>query len=152
MADIAYEAERWLQRVEDLAAIRDEVKALPVGARRVLKQGPMEEPSCGLCSAIAAVDGCASFAEELRDYHDVGVLTMAELAGVEFEELADAFDQMGELGGRVLRALAGALSAERTLTLYLLAGWTPPRMRRRVDRPDLADLRPRELEELRSAA
>lgn len=124
------ERERAQRRIEDLAALRDQVKALPVGARRVLKLGPMPEPACGLCSAIAEVNGCASFAEELQDYHDIGVLTMAELADVELDELAEAFEQMGELGERVLRALAGALSAERTLTLYLLAGWTPPRIRR----------------------
>lgn len=125
---VASEGERCQRRIEDLAAIRDHVKALPVGARRVLKFGPMPEPACGLCSAIA--NGCASFAEELVDYHDVGALTMAELAGVDFEELAEALDQMGELGAQVLRAVAGALSAERSLTLYLLAGWTPPRIRR----------------------
>lgn len=127
------ERERWRHRIEDLAAMRDQVKALPVAARRVLKHGPMEEPACGLCSALAAVDGCASFADELQDYHDVGVGTMAELAGLEdLGELAEALDEMGELGERVLRAVAGALSAERTLTLYLLAGWTPPRIRRPI--------------------
>jgi hypothetical protein len=124
------ERERYQRRIEDLAAIRDQVKALPVGARRVLKLGPMAEPACGLCSAIAEVNGCASVAEELQDYHDVGVFTMAELAGVEFHDFAEALDQMGELGGQVVRAVAGALSAERCLTLYLLAGWTPPRRRR----------------------
>jgi hypothetical protein len=127
---VASERARCQRRIEDLAAIRDHVKALPVGARRVLKFGPMPEPACGLCSAIAEVNGCASFAEELVDYHDVGALTMAELADVDLGEFAEALDQMGELGEKVLRAVAGALSAERCLTLYLLAGWTPPRIRR----------------------
>jgi hypothetical protein len=126
------ERKRWRHRIEDLAAIRDQVKALPVGARRVLKNGPLEEPACGLCSAIAAVNGCASFAAELQDYHDVGIGTMAELADVDLGELAEAFDEMGELGERVLRTVAGALAAERSLTLYLLAGWTPPQIRRPI--------------------
>jgi hypothetical protein len=124
------ERERWMRRIEDLAALRDQVRALPLAARRALKQGPLEEPSCGVCTALAAVDGCASYADELRDYHEVGVFTMAEAIGAEtFDALADQLE--GE-DHQVLRALAGVLAAERSLTLYLLAGWTPPRVRRRL--------------------
>lgn len=122
-------------RIGQLAELRDFIKAAPVAFRRQLKFGPRDEPACGLCSAIAAANGCASYAEELQDYHDVGVVTMADLADVELAELGAALDQMGELGERVLRAVAGALSAERCLTLYLLAGWTPPRVRRALMGP-----------------
>jgi hypothetical protein len=118
-------------RIGELAELRDFVKAAPVSFRRELKAGPREEPACGLCSAINAAGGCASYADQLHDYHDVGVLTMAQLAGIEFEDLAAALDIIETSGAdRLIRALAGALSAERCLTLYLLAGWTPPRVRR----------------------
>lgn len=120
----------YADRIGQLAELRDFIKAAPVGFRRQLKYGPREEPACGLCSAIEAVNGCASYADELQEYHDVNVVVMAELAGVDIGEFAEALDDMGDLGERVLRAVAGALSAERCLTLYLLAGWTPPRVRR----------------------
>jgi len=54
------ERDRAAGRVEELARLRGLVRALPVAARRVLKQGPMAEPACGVCSALGAVDGCAS--------------------------------------------------------------------------------------------
>jgi hypothetical protein len=38
---------------------------------------------------------------------------MAELADVDIGEFAEALDDMGELGERVLRTVAGALAAER---------------------------------------
>lgn len=117
-------------RVEQLAELRDLVKALPVAARRVLKGGPMQEPDCAVCAAIAAVDGCASYAEEIRDYHEVGVGHFLELLGIDdFERLDELLTDEGE---PLVRALAGALAAERCLTLYLLAGWIPPRVRRPV--------------------
>lgn len=138
MPERTVEAERWLQRIEDLAELRDGVKRLPVGARRILKQGPLEEPACGVCTALDAVNGCISYAEELRDYHEVGVHAMAQAIGAEF--FHDLVEQTNDENERLVKALAGALSAERTLTIYLLAGWIPPRMRKRVTRPALPAL------------
>lgn len=124
------EGARWFERIEDLAELRDMVKALPVGARRILKQGPMQEPSCGICTALAAVNGCASYADEVRSYHEVGVFAMAQALGAEFYD--ELVEHMNDDNDRLVRALAGALAAERSLTIYLLAGWVPPRVRKRV--------------------
>jgi hypothetical protein len=126
----AIDEERWLCRVEDLAELRDEIKRLPVAARRILKQGPVPEPGCGVCFALAAVNGCASFAEVIRDYHECGVVAMAQALDVEY--LDQLVEHMTEKNDKLVRDLAGILSAERCLTIYLIAGWTPPRIRKRA--------------------
>lgn len=118
---------RGLERLRELVELRNWIKAAPVGLRRELKRGPRDEPACGVCSAIAAVDGCASYGDVLRDYHEVGVLDFAELVGE--DDLEKVADMVTEESQPLLRALAGALAAERCLTLYLLAGWRPPDVR-----------------------
>jgi hypothetical protein len=42
------------------------------------------------------------------------------------DDLGRLADLMTGEAEPVIRALAGALSAERCLTIYLLAGWRPP--------------------------
>lgn len=59
------------------------------------------------------------------DTHDINVLTWAELLGE--EDLKKVADMVTDESEPLLRALAGALSAERSLVIYLLAGWRPPR-------------------------
>lgn len=114
-------------KMHELVELRDHVKALPVGARRVLKQGPLPEPECVVCTAIAAVDGCASFADEVRTYHEVGVFEVAEWCGWPPAKMAGyATTRNGEV---LYKAMRGALQAERCAVLCLLAGWTPPRIR-----------------------
>ena len=120
-----------MTRVFEIAELRDFVRALPVTARRVLRQGPLPEPACGVCSALATVDGCASFGEEVRAYHDVGIGEIARLLG--HDDLSRLAEALGDPAhDPVLKALAGALAAERCLTIYLLAGWVPPRVRRPI--------------------
>jgi hypothetical protein len=116
----------------ELVELRDRVKALPVGARRVLKGGPMPEPSCVVCAALAAVDGCASFADEIRSYHEVGIFDVATWAGLDVEIIAEyATDETGDGAGTgvMYEAMRGTLQAERCAVICLLAGWVPPRMR-----------------------
>lgn len=120
----------------ELVELRDLVKALPVGGRRVLKGGPMKEPDCVVCSALAAVDGCASYADEIRSYHEVGIFDVATWAGLDVEIIAEyATDETGDGAGTgvMYEAMRGALQAERCAVLCLLAGWIPPRIRLPVD-------------------
>lgn len=114
-------------RREQLAELRDLITRAPLAFRRELKHGPRAEPNCGVCAAYAAGHACQSYAEALADYHDVGVFTFAELVDGELEEVAA---MVTDEAAPLIRALADALAAERALTLYLLAGWTPPRIRR----------------------
>lgn len=121
------ERERHLARLRQLVELRDAIKATPVALRRELKAGPRDEPTCGVCSAIAAVDGCASYAPELRDYHDIGVLNFLEL--LDEDDLEKVAEMATGDAEPLIRALAGALAAERCLTIYLLSGWRPPQVR-----------------------
>lgn len=119
-------------KMHELVEMRDFVKALPVGARRVLRGGPLKEPDCVVCTALAAVDGCASFADEIRSYHEVSLFDVATWSGIDFETIAEY--ATGETGdgkgtGVMYEAMRGALQAERCAVLCLLAGWVPPRIR-----------------------
>lgn len=113
-----------IDRLRELVALRDWIKRAPVRLRRELKHGPREEPTCGVCSAIAAVDGCASYGETIRDYHEVGIFDLAQLLGE--DDLGKVAEMCTDAAEPLIRALAGALAAERCLTIYLLAGWRPP--------------------------
>jgi len=116
----------------ELVELRDQVKALPLAARRVLKGGPMREPDCVVCSALAAADGCASFADDIRSYHEVGFFDVAVWAGLDVETIVEYATDETEDGagtGVMYEAMRGALQAERCAVLCLLAGWMPPRMR-----------------------
>jgi hypothetical protein len=46
-----------LERLRELVALHDWIRSAPVKLRRELKGGPRDEPACGVCTAIAAVDG-----------------------------------------------------------------------------------------------
>lgn len=124
MGELARESSRAIERLRELVALRNWIKRAPVKLRRELKAGPRAEPACGVCSAIAAVDGCASYGDEIRDYHEVGVLDFAEL--LDEDDLEKVADMVTDEAEPLIRALAGALAAERCLTIYLLAGWRPP--------------------------
>jgi hypothetical protein len=119
-------------KTHELVELRDQVKALPVGARRVLKGGPRKEPGCVVCAALEAVDGCASYATEVRDYHEVSIFDVATWIGMDLETVAEWAtdeDEDGSGSGLIYLAMRGALQAERCSVICLLAGWVPPRMR-----------------------
>lgn len=116
----------------ELVELRDQVKALPVASRRVLKGGPRPEPDCVVCLALEAAGGCISFADEVRSYHEVGIFDVAEWIGLDVEKVAEWAtdeDEDGSGAGLIYLALRGALQAERCAVICLLGGWTPPRMR-----------------------
>ncbi len=110
-------------RLAQLAELARAVAALPLAVVRALSRGPLADPDCGVCRAAARGEGAA--VDEIRDYHDVSVITLAEL--VDEEDLCAVALMISDEAAPLIRALAGALSAERALTLYLLAGWAPPR-------------------------
>lgn len=110
------------ERRRELGRLRAAIMAMPRASRAQLRLGPQSEPACGVCSAVAAGGYCGG-GHEIEDYHDVSVLTLAELLD------EDDLERVAELATGdaepLVRALAGALAAERAITCYLLAGWKP---------------------------
>lgn len=115
----------WTARLRQLVELRDAIRRAPLKFRRELKAGPREEPSCGVCSAVAAINGCGGYSDPITEYHEVGVIDYAELLG-ETEDWANVAAMITDEAEPLIRALSGALAAERCLTIYLLAGWRPP--------------------------
>lgn len=128
-------SEEWVPpwKALELVELRDLVKALPVDARSVLKGGPMQEPDCVVCAALAVVGADSRRAPTgVREYHEVSVFDVATWIGVDVERMADWAideDEDGSGTGLIYLAMRGALQAERCAVLCLLAGWVPPRMR-----------------------
>jgi hypothetical protein len=119
-----------VRRVEQLAELRDVIKALPVRGRRVLKDGPSSEPHCGVCSALAAADGCASYARRPAPGRAAPPRSATTTRSAASTSSSTPLSWRPAPRRPLVRALAGALAAERCLTVYLLAGWVPPRIRR----------------------
>ena len=112
-------------RQGELGELRAAVDALPRGARGFLASGPHAEPRCGVCSSLAHLPADDPHVEQLLDYHDIGVLDLAELLG---EDDLETVAALTSDAAEMIKALSGALSAERCLAIYLLAGWIPPRV------------------------
>lgn len=120
----------------ELVELRDQVKALPVGARRVLRGGPLPGDDCVVCSALADVAIHLTAYDKVRSYHEVSIFDVARWVGYPVEKLVEyATDETGDGfgAGPMYEAMRGALQAERCAVLCLLAGWTPPRIRLPLD-------------------
>lgn len=110
------------RRIAQIADLRRAILAMPRAAKAQLRLGPQAEPACGICSALAAGNYCGG-GHITGDYHEIGVGTFAELLDADDLETLDA--AMPEEAMPLIKALAGALAAERSITCYLLAGWRP---------------------------
>jgi hypothetical protein len=94
----------------------------------VLKGGPLPEPECVVCAALAAAGGCASFGDEIRSYHEGSVWDVAEWSGLDVLQVTEAATS-SDVARQVYEAMRGAIQAERCAVLCLLAGWQPPKVR-----------------------
>lgn len=108
-------------RITEVADLRAAILALPRAAKAQLRLGPQApEPACGVCSALHAGGLCH---HPIEDYHEVGVFDFAALLGE--DDMGKVAEMVTDEAEPLVRALAGALAAERSLTCYLLAGWRP---------------------------
>lgn len=114
------------ERIVAIAELRAAIMALPSIARQELRVGPRAEPGCGICSSVGDGDMLSDAEALVTEHHIVGALDVASLPGIDLdlEDVAEAWTATPDTE-KVIKALAGALAAERALVVYLLAGWKP---------------------------
>ncbi|HMJ04098.1 MAG TPA: hypothetical protein VK506_14245 [Conexibacter sp.] len=98
---------------------------LPDDARSELALGPIGGPDDEACRACQVLERFprSGPAKALLHWHDISLLTLAELAGSrELEDLSDALPEDGP-ALELLKRMAGQLAYARCLTIYALAGY-----------------------------